>query len=131
VESLSFVFAFFRYLRVRAAMAFKAVVAFFLLTRLVHCTSPNDLGSDVTILINNDLLGKLTSAQYWFSLTFFVNRPRKPLRRFRGHPPLIPIWSCCSQRMCDIGRAIVVARVEHFKHTAESRLPHISGEICC
>jgi hypothetical protein len=39
-------------------MAFKVVVMFFLLTHLVCCTSPNYLGSLLTILINNGLLGK-------------------------------------------------------------------------
>ncbi|KAN0105826.1 cholinesterase [Hyaloscypha variabilis] len=38
-------------------MALKAVVIFLLVTHIVHCNSPNDLGSDLTILINNDLLG--------------------------------------------------------------------------
>jgi hypothetical protein len=58
LEALLFVFLFLRHLRIRAAMAFKVVVMFFLLTHLVCCTSPSYLGSLLTILINNDLLGK-------------------------------------------------------------------------
>jgi hypothetical protein len=82
LEALLFASLSFEHLRIRAAMAFKNVIMFFHLTHLVCCTSPNDLGSDLTILIDNDLLGKSRSTHCLFDLTLFVNRSRKPLRRF-------------------------------------------------
>ncbi len=120
LEALPLFFVCFRHLRTRAAMALKAVVIFLLVTHIVYYNSPNDLGSELTILINNDLLGKSRSTHFWFNLTLFVNRLRKPFCRFRNHPPVSPIWKCCRQRLCDIGRAIVVTRAEYFKHTGQS-----------
>jgi hypothetical protein len=56
LEALSLLLHSLCRLRIRTAMAFQIVVILFLLTHLVRCTSPNDLGSDLSILIN-DLLG--------------------------------------------------------------------------
>lgn len=63
LEALPLVFLSFGHPRMLAAMASKVLVLFVLLvTHLVRGTSPNDLGSDLTILINNDLLGTSRSA---------------------------------------------------------------------
>jgi hypothetical protein len=56
LEALSLLFLSLCRLRIRAAVAFQIVVIFFIVTHLVRCTSANDLGSDLSILINNDLL---------------------------------------------------------------------------
>lgn len=41
-------------------MAFNVLAVLFTLTHLARCIpAPNDLGSDLTILINNDILGKI------------------------------------------------------------------------
>ena len=69
LKTWSVLFLFLNILPVGSAMAFKVGVIFLLVIHLVRCTSPNDLGSDLTILINSDLLGTLALPGRWFPLT--------------------------------------------------------------
>lgn len=57
LEALPLLCLFFGLGCMLAVMISKFVLFVLLVTRLVRCISPNDLGSDLTILINNDLLG--------------------------------------------------------------------------
>jgi hypothetical protein len=61
-KPLSVLFSSLYPLHICATLAFNIAIILLLVTQLGHCTSPNDLGSDLTILINNDLLGISTSA---------------------------------------------------------------------
>jgi hypothetical protein len=107
-------------------MALNALTVLLALGQLGLCApAPNDLGSDLTILVNNDLLGensKMYSNSYYFNCYI---RTWKPLCGFWCHPSNESLAGIRRSRLCSSGRAIVGTRAEDCKYPAESQLSHV------
>ena len=63
-------------------MSLPFIVIFFLVTHLVRCTSTKYLGSSLSILVKNDLLGSSRTDGKWTSLTHTSTGSKSPSTNF-------------------------------------------------
>lgn len=113
-------------------MIFSALLVAVVVGVVLAVPSPNALGSDLTILINNDLMGS-SSRSNGPRIMILANRklcrPAEPLGRFWYYsfdPEISRIGGRC---VYCFGGAVMESADRQDEHSAQSRLPNLLCEL--